>query len=62
MVNGNQTTITWLVYDLKISHVDADDVTKVIDCMKGIYGSHTKESCGKKHNYTGMDLELSVDR
>ena len=36
-------------------------MTKVIDWMKGIYGSHMKESRGKKQNYLGMDLEFSVD-
>ena len=50
MVNGNQMTTAWHVNDLKISHVDADEVIKVIDWMKGIYGSHMKESHGKKHD------------
>ena len=29
--------------------------------MKGIYGSYMKESRGKKHDYLGMDLDLSFD-
>ena len=28
MVNGKQITITWRVDDLKISHIDADEVKK----------------------------------
>ena len=42
MVNGNQITIKWHVDDFKISHVDADEVIKVIEWMEGIYGSHMK--------------------
>ena len=42
MVNGNQMTITCHVDDFEISHADADEVTKVTDWMKGIYGSHMK--------------------
>ena len=53
--------ITWHVKDLKILHVHADEVTKAIDCMKVIYGSHMKESRMKKHNYLGMDLALLID-
>ena len=40
MVNGKQMTITCLVDDLKTSHVNADEVKKVTDWMKGIYGCH----------------------
>ena len=40
MVNGNQMITTWHINNLKISYVDADEATKVIDWMKGIYGSH----------------------
>ena len=29
MINGNQVTITWHIYDVKILHIDADEVTKV---------------------------------
>ena len=43
MINGKQITITWHVDDLKTLHVDADEVTKVIDRTKGICRSHMKE-------------------
>ena len=62
MVNGKQMTITWHVNEFKTWHVDTDEVTKLIDGMKGIYVSHMKEYRGKKHDYLGMDLEFSVDR
>ena len=29
--------------------------------MKAIYGTHMKESRGKKHNYLIMDLDFSLD-
>ena len=58
MSNGKQTTITCHVDDLKILHIDADKVTKVIYWMKVIYGSNMKKSRGKKHDYLGMDMEL----
>ena len=35
-------------------------MTKLIDLMKGIYGSHMKEYQRKKHNYPIMDLYLLV--
>ena len=54
-------TITWHVDSLKISHVDTYEVKKLIDWAKGIYGSHMEESGGKKKNYLGMDLGLSID-
>ena len=36
MVNINQITITWNINDLRVSHVDAYEVIKLIDWMKGI--------------------------
>ena len=61
MVNGNHMTITWHIYDLKISRIDAYEATKVIYWMKGIYIIHMKEYHGKKYDYLGMDLDFSVD-
>ena len=43
-------------------HVDADEAAKVIYWMKGIYVSHTKKLYGKKKDYLGMYLDLSVYR
>ena len=47
-VNGKQITITWHVDDLKILHVDTYEVTKLIDWMKGIYGSQMRDHVGRK--------------
>ena len=54
-------TITWRIGDLKISQVDADEVTKLIYWMKGIYSSHMKESHKNNHDYLGMDLGFSLE-
>ena len=59
---GSRKTITWHIDDLKISHVDADEVTNVLDWMKGIYGSNIKKSCREKNVYLGIDLDFIVDR
>ena len=56
-VNGSQMTITWHVDDLKISHIDAKEVTKRIDWFKSIYGK-VKVSRGKLHQYLGMDMDF----
>ena len=61
IVNGKQMKITWHVDYSKISRVGTDEMIKLIYWIKGIYGSHMKESRGKKYNYLRMGLELSVD-
>jgi hypothetical protein len=60
MVNGKQFTITWHVDDLKLSHVDSNEVTIMIKWLKSIYGQDIRVSRGKKHDYLGMDLDFSV--
>ena len=59
IVNGKQMTITWHVDDLKRSHVDAYESKKVIEWMKGIYGSYTKEYHEKKQDCLGIPLNFS---
>jgi hypothetical protein len=58
-INGKQMTICWHVDDLKISHKDAREVTKIENWLRGIYGEITV--CrGKKHTYLGMQLDYST--
>jgi hypothetical protein len=38
IVNDKQFKITWQVDDLKLSHVDENEVTKTIEWLKIIYG------------------------
>ena len=59
-VNGKQITITCHVDNLKITHVDKDEVTKVRDWMKVMYGSHMKEPHIIKYDYLIMEIDLSV--
>ena len=58
MVNGTQMTVIWHVDDLKISHAQHTEVTKMIGYLKRIYGELTI-SRGKKHEYLGMELDFS---
>ena len=57
MINGKQMTLTWHVDDLKISHVDKMEVTRIIEWFKGIYGN-VRVSRGKVHDYLGMHLDF----
>ena len=60
MIGGKQFTITWNVDVSNISHVNKELVDKMIEWMKGLYGQYMKISRGKKHDYLGMMLDLSV--
>eukprot|EP00804_Cyclotella_cryptica_P029637 CCRYP_019028-RA/>CCRYP_019028-RA protein AED:0.31 eAED:0.31 QI:0/-1/0/1/-1/1/1/0/180 len=51
-------TICWRVDDLKVSHVDEKEVTKIEKWLKGLYGN-ISVSRGKKHTYLGMQLEYT---
>ena len=48
VVDGKQMTIVWHVDDLKISHVDENEVMRTIGWMKGMYGDDMWISWGKK--------------
>jgi hypothetical protein len=60
IIDGNQFTITWHVKDLKLSHRDETEVTKLNKWLKSIYGQDMRVSRGKKHDYLGMDLEYTI--
>jgi hypothetical protein len=60
MMNGKQFTITGHVDDLKFSHEDENEVTKIIKWLKKIYGDDMRVSREKKHDYLGMDLDFTV--
>ena len=53
MMNGSQMTITWHVKDVKISHKDGWEVTKLIKCLGKVYGD-IKVKNGRKHQYLGI--------
>jgi hypothetical protein len=61
MVNGKQCTILWHVDDLKISHIEYDVVTGVIQPLYGAFGKEVPLTVtrGKVHEYLGMTLDFS---
>ena len=61
MIDGKQCTILWHVDDLKISHVSADVVTRIIQQLDDRFGKEAPITVtrGKKHDYLGMELDFS---
>jgi hypothetical protein len=60
IIKGSQCTITWHVDDIKMSHKDPKEVTKVIDWPKGIYGDNMHVSRGLVRDYLGMTLDYTT--
>jgi Reverse transcriptase (RNA-dependent DNA polymerase) len=61
MINGKQCTVLWHVDDLKISHVEYDVVSSIIELIRGEFGKEAPltETRGKTHEYLGMTLDFS---
>jgi hypothetical protein len=61
-INGSQCTILWHVDDLKISHVDPDVVTDVIQRVESVFGKEAPLTItrGKIHDYLGMKLDYGI--
>ena len=55
MVNGKQCTIAWYVDEAKISHVDKQVVTDIIEQIEERF-QKTTVTRGKKHTFLGMDI------
>ena len=47
MINGKQCTIVWYVDDNKISHVDKNVVTDILEKLKGHFGNFPQPSKSK---------------
>jgi hypothetical protein len=62
IINGKQCTILWHVDDLKISHVDANVVTDVINLLESEFGKEAPltKTRGKVHDYLGMTIDYSI--
>ena len=62
-INDKQCTILWHVDDLKILHVDATAVTKIIATLNQEFVNETPLTVnrGKVHDYLGMTLDYSKD-
>ena len=57
IVNDSQLTICWYVDDLKISHKDEKEVTKMIEVIENKFGK-MNVSRGSQHTYLGMDFVI----
>ena len=60
IIYGKQCTIVLHIDDLKISHVDPNVVTSVIDDIQKEYGNNDTVTfnIGKVHNYLGMKIDF----
>ena len=61
MIDSKQCTIVWYVDDNKISHVDPNVVTNVIQKIEGKFGKMSNTR-GKEHEFIGMNLKFTDDR
>ena len=59
MINGPQMTVTWHVNDLKISHKEEEEVTKLSTILAEIYGNKLTVTRGKVDSYLGMHLDFT---
>jgi len=58
-VNGTQMTIRWHVDDLMLSHVSQDEIMRVVQGIKYIYGENLTKTVGTMHDYLGMTFDYS---
>ena len=61
IINGKQCIILWHVADLKISHEDPAEVTKIIEMMSSEFRKEAPLTVrrGKIHAYLGMNLDFT---
>ena len=61
-IKGHQMTVVWHVDDLKVSHVDREEVDKFVEQMEQTFGidAPLTVSRGKVHDYLGMNLDFRV--
>ena len=59
-VGGSQMTIVWHVDDLKVSHSNAFEITKLAGYLDNTYPC-LKVNFGKVHDYLGMNLDFSKE-
>ena len=59
-INGKQCTITWFVDDNKISHVDPEVVTSIINKIEERFGKMLVKR-GKEHVFLGMNITYNDD-
>jgi len=59
-IDDKQCTLAWYVDDNKISHVDTDVVTRIIDMIEERFGKMTVTR-GDRHTFLGMDIFFPRD-
>ena len=61
-INGKQCTILWHVDDLKISHIDPEVVSGIIENLKTEFAKEAPLTItrGKVHEYLGMTIDYNV--
>ena len=57
MVSGHQMSICSHMDDLKVSHKNKYAVTALALNVASLYGPKTTISCGKVHEYLGIDID-----
>lgn len=62
MINGNQMSVTWHVNDLKASHKDRLELTKLALFSTKMFGDKMTVNQGDVHDCLGMDLDKSNKR
>ncbi len=62
MVNGIQMTIRWHVEDFMISHLSQDEIMKIVQGIKDIYGEILAKTVGTVHDYLGMTFDYSFTK
>ena len=63
MINGYQCTIQIHVDDLKLSHVQQDELNKIIDALNEVFGSDgdlLTASYGTIHEYLGVTINWTT--
>ena len=61
MINGKQYTIVWYVDYNKLSHVDPDLVTEILEPMNNHFGELVI-SRYDEHGFLGMKIKLRKDK
>ena len=58
LINSKQMTIVWHVDDLKISHINRFEVTKMLYVLYSLYPGLTVKR-GHVHTYIGMEMDFT---
>ena len=61
-VNGTQMTIRWHVDYLMISHLSHDEILKVVQGIKDMYGENLTETVGATRDYLGVTFDNSFTK